>query len=101
PPPTHTSTLSLPDALPIFWTVDGLAPASLAFARHPALRSSDFPLTPQGQRPSFFPPPCRSRCHEGNANEALRDHLSKYSPRLATDRKSTRLNSSHVAISYA
>jgi hypothetical protein len=37
------------------WTVGRLTPVSLAFTRHPALCSSDFPLaSSRNQRPSFF-----------------------------------------------
>src|SRR5699024_11731952 len=75
PAPSTTYTLSLHDALPIFSRNPGPTPGSSALAR---FANSGMP------RPS-----------------SVRPHHSA-SPRIIReDRKSTRLNSSHVSISYA
>src|SRR5207253_9331928 len=73
PAPTVIYTLSLHDALPIF------SCRNLSLLHHPAQKQS---LFVSGSR--RYHPGCRDRQR-----------------RMVADRKSTRLNSSHVAISYA
>src|SRR5690606_40452062 len=90
--PTALSTLSLHDALPIY---DRLV---LRFARH------DVPLIPH--------PGCAlhttcdtasgtRRSTGGFAKATVTTAATGKTARIAIDRKSTRLNSSHVKISYA
>src|SRR5437660_7348398 len=74
PPPPEIYTLSLHDALPISYTVVARGDALILNRR----RAADAVLSPAG--PDAF----------------VADTL-----RLSLDRKSTRLNSSHVASSYA
>src|SRR5207253_10632746 len=95
---SETHTLSLHDALPI--STQSL-PRLKKIPNAPAPRASPLPRpAAQSQRvatvrrdatsPSPAPPPDASRPN-GTASAAVRTR----------DRKSTRLNSSHVAISYA
>src|SRR5207249_12294505 len=79
PATTHISTLSLHDALPISRT------ASLAFACSNAS--------------SFFCVAARSPCSSSTLRTSV--FRSAEEARCVRDRKSTRLNSSHVSISYA
>src|SRR5207249_5487042 len=85
----RTSPLSLHDALPIFddgALVDALRDGKLGgagldtFAREPLPADSPLWSLP---------------------NVVVTPHASNSSPRVRQDRKSTRLNSSHVSISYA
>src|SRR5690625_7007781 len=78
PPPTHNHTLSLHDALPI----SGHQRDEAATERDRLWEQADQLALEKGQA--------------ATANQAETDRLTE-----AQDRKSTRLNSSHVAISYA
>src|SRR5207249_10896118 len=93
PPPTGIDTLSLHDALPI-WVLDadgGRSPApGLARAR-PAPRGA--PRRGPGVSQADLSIPFRRRAGRAMEDAFLQEAL--------TDRKSTRLNSSHVSISYA
>src|SRR5439155_23935854 len=94
PPPPVISTLSLHDALPIFdvfmprsRTVVTPAPSDrIMFEAHLYAEISGGSSSDCVARSLA---PSQARCAWNGAND------------LATDRKSTRLNSSHVAISYA
>src|SRR5690606_42001433 len=99
-PATYTfSPLSLPDALPISRksAVDVHARTSLVFG------SGGGPLDPGPPNPSYHPQQLQNRALRyharcaGPARRIARDRPST----TARDRKSTRLNSSHVKISYA
>src|SRR5438874_13426862 len=79
PPPTEIYTLSLHDALPI----SGLPRGDGQLARRRLVPRRARLVRRAGQRPGREAPPLR-QAHP-----------------LARDRKSTRLNSSHVEISYA
>src|SRR5699024_12879003 len=85
PPPTAIYTLSLHDALPICTTAVVFSVVSLVALRFtlPGRERSDAAESPSA--------PAASR-HTGRAGTRVL---------LALDRKSTRLNSSHVSISYA
>src|SRR5690606_41580925 len=93
PPPPAPSTLSLHDALPIL-------PASVAgwdMSNHTPHGWSPRPPWPQSRR-------SRSCARlGGRLGSCLCSPVARERRRLAptTDRKSTRLNSSHVKISYA
>src|SRR5207244_12921043 len=82
-PPTAISTLSLHDALPISCRRDPPIPRASPTARSPPTR----------RRRGGHPTPCTCSCR------TCRRRAS--STRARTDRKSTRLNSSHQIISYA
>src|SRR5690606_41312024 len=97
PVSTHTPTLSLPDALPISADPPGY---------HPLLTEEDRPgLQNTGVIESISPPaspvPETSRrgSPTGIALVAIAAAMAVLT--LLVDRKSTRLNSSHVKISYA
>src|SRR5690349_22714005 len=78
--PTEIYTLSLHDALPIFPGVGEKPEAAPPGEEPPAVRDASI----------------------GDLLDALRDVLKRIRPpRAHEDRKSTRLNSSHVEISYA
>src|SRR5690606_41204543 len=90
PPTTHLYTLSLHDALPISAT-DSADP----------LRS---PLgSPEPAPPGRTPPPAARSTGSRRAEQRadIRRHSHDRREREQGDRKSTRLNSSHVKISYA
>src|SRR5207253_9091838 len=92
PPTTHFYTLSLHDALPI-----SLSDAPRAAGRDPGR------LLPVATRSSARPPPLQDR-NRGLSPDPGRPRRRVACPgggRSRRDRKSTRLNSSHVAISYA
>src|SRR5207249_11360819 len=97
PPPTATSPLSLHDALPISQhRAAAAAPGRLGHAAGPADRAraagGAYGRAADGTHPAT--PVAR----------ALRSHAARRSEgagRARVDRKSTRLNSSHVSISYA
>src|SRR5699024_11898237 len=85
PPPTPPSTPSLHDALPIF-------PRRRPPSAPPSARCSS--------RSHFSPPgPCSARPESGRSGGRRPDGPRRTGSAL--DRKSTRLNSSHVSISYA
>src|SRR5688500_19588520 len=70
----------------------------------PTRRSSDLP--PARSPPSAAPPdpyrrPPALRRRESSGRRPARDGAAGRRPRGASDRKSTRLNSSHLVISYA
>src|SRR5207253_9769967 len=98
PPTTHTSPLSLHDALPISVLAHHAAAARRQGAvRRPALRRNGS-LGTGSLRRSAHPAGTAHR-EVGRRlwpRQDLRGHRQG-----RTDRKSTRLNSSHVAISYA
>src|SRR5699024_11518756 len=83
---TDISTLSLHDALPIL-TITDLVKSLSHMPRVAYSVGSAVQLLPQG------------RDTLGSVRYA--NHLRAHSPRQHRDRKSTRLNSSHVSISYA
>src|SRR5699024_12796961 len=85
--PTLTSTLPLHDALPISSTASGTARAAGVMRTEPPWWCSTRGST---SSVSTTPPPAQST---GTSPAPA--------PEPPTDRKSTRLNSSHVSISYA
>src|SRR5207302_11055321 len=87
PPSSYIYTLSLHDALPIY---QGIV---LFVALTADRRRSPCQDVPQ-QAPSYFD-------HEQAKRWKTPQATWRPNPRLASDRKSTRLNSSHVKISYA
>src|SRR5205814_10459963 len=93
PPPTHTHALSLHDALPIC--------AASATARSDgcvAMQAGDPPRIAWRRLSPFSaaqPLPGLRLLHGANSSSR------KYGQRNKRDRKSTRLNSSHLGISYA
>src|SRR5690606_41464267 len=94
--PAHSSTLSLHDALPI----------SVIFSRAvKRLRYSRLCLRRIDGHEVIYVSPMHSRFSRlrGRCRSAFLGHLDQvlYLPDHAPDRKSTRLNSSHVKISYA
>src|SRR5207249_11641924 len=101
-PPSHPAsyTLSLHDALPIF-DVDGETAIMFvdgAFSH--AVRKGPI-LTPDGAMTDELFAPEEIRPRDPSAAElALAEQVLTY-VRGRLDRKSTRLNSSHVSISYA
>src|SRR5437773_4810071 len=84
---TYTHTLSLHDALPIFENLD-------AVARQP-LRSWHAQFADHGLQPGH------GVAHQGGAELGLEAVEFVVDRRQGKDRKSTRLNSSHITISYA
>src|SRR5439155_26846722 len=97
PPPPHIYTLSLHDALPI-------SPRSCSHG-HPAEGTAARPPRHRRRPPSRSP--SRQRRRRAHIERSAQRPASCSAPRAETvgysseDRKSTRLNSSHVAISYA
>src|SRR5207302_9937913 len=91
PPTPETSPLSLHDALPI-WTAAGSNTGRNCFARNG-------PLPLQHPEPSCWCRPQRVTIQAAVGNSRL-VQIRERRARPA-DRKSTRLNSSHVKISYA
>src|SRR5439155_25697855 len=95
-PPTQISTLSLHDALPIFKangrrrTLISLTHGTMANAMPQAL----------GAKRAFPDRQVISMSGDGGLSMLLGDLLTAIQEKIP-DRKSTRLNSSHVAISYA
>src|SRR5439155_18717200 len=88
-PPTHIYTLSLHDALPISTTPTSSTPSTTASATSSSTTTASFALDFDGARDlTLFK-------YGGARGRVLRRS------RARRDRKSTRLNSSHVAISYA
>src|SRR5690606_42110559 len=93
-PPSATSTLSLHDALPIL--NDTTSGADLAAKKLPELQAIAAGLGIKGAR----------RLRKGELIDAIRGGgaptaSAASAPAASSDRKSTRLNSSHVKISYA
>src|SRR5207249_6607611 len=95
PPPPQHYTLSLHDALPIFaahpW-VELRTPAE-ALAHHRPRGLAYLPTATYHEMEEWALPP-RARVRYQRAAEIL-------APAFGEDRKSTRLNSRHVSISYA
>src|SRR5207249_5267622 len=93
PAPTTTYTLSLHDALPIYWLEHWPCPRSTVAA-------CGFPLACRQTRQS-------ARSPGSNRTLCPMPAPRRFPPRCRAlqstflDRKSTRLNSSHVSISYA
>src|SRR5207253_7086880 len=101
PPPTPTPyTLSLHDALPISLARRECQPLHRTRLQEPQLIPGIVYLIRHGQTNSNV-----ARLYAGRSAESLnevgRREVEALLPRLGGDRKSTRLNSSHVAISYA
>src|SRR5699024_11353768 len=93
--PTLISSLSLHDALPI--SAKRWAPSDIGCAKKSA-RKSVRKSTRKKKSPSAAPPPADLF----PKNAALQSQASDSGAAFACpDRKSTRLNSSHVSISYA
>src|SRR5205085_12391599 len=97
PAPTRIDSLSLHDALPIYHPGGGVQRVEVGIARrvdetYLALRHRSNP------KPSGFPVAAAWEGHEGRLR---RSRLGKRDRARSTDRKSTRLNSSHSQISYA
>src|SRR5207249_10698159 len=93
PPPPHTSTLSLHDALPICLpkgvTKEGLAAAKSGLD---SLKSQWAEATSAATSGDYITAMAKAEGVKTKAAEMMRS---------LGDRKSTRLNSSHVSISYA
>src|SRR5699024_12430722 len=91
-----TSTPSLHDALPICFTLANPTRLPRLHRNHPGSRhDSRSPAAHAGTcHPTSTPAPKRSRPHGY-------EYQDQDSPSPTPDRKSTRLNSSHVSISYA
>src|SRR5205814_10444603 len=85
PPPTHY-TLSLHDALPIWCNNRGLTPPARQEGAGPQHRRDGRGGAARGR---------------GDHVRQARGHLHDRGAREQVDRKSTRLNSSHLGISYA
>src|SRR5207302_5496755 len=88
-PTTEIYTLSLHDALPIL----------IKFAERPALGLIDQRGAIRREKGAFMQP-VRSYIHHGKRGNLEKSGL-RFSTKAFLDRKSTRLNSSHVKISYA
>src|SRR3712207_7321014 len=82
---TEIYTLSLHDALPIYCATVGLATSAFTTAR-----------SVLGSRPTIF-----ACTRVPSLNTASRTDCGRFAAGATTDRKSTRLNSSHANISYA
>src|SRR5205807_9082397 len=96
-PSTEISTLSLHDAFPISGRPGGPGRASYGRARPwgpPASRRPEAGGPGEAGRASWWGAP-------GEARPSGGDRVSRAARRWAQDRKSTRLNSSHLVISYA
>src|SRR5438067_8843432 len=78
-PPTQISPLSLHDALPIF----------------------DFPIGPGGAARTLWPGRTSAASAQAISTRCERSRALIACAEAALDRKSTRLNSSHVSTSYA
>src|SRR5207253_9964030 len=89
PPPTPLPTLSLHDALPIF------------VGPHQRARGAGDRLGKQPRRGLVVGPAHRRRGGAQPVGRVVPGHPPEERVHPALDRKSTRLNSSHVAISYA
>src|SRR5690606_41979543 len=85
--PTKLSTLSLHDALPIY-----------LLRQH---RPSRAHLAPEGVTPGRNPQPEATRGATFDHRTTVAEAPAEQPPASEPDRKSTRLNSSHVKISYA
>src|SRR5690606_42024715 len=98
-PPPHVSPLSLHDALPIFATQAGPVTLYPALSVVPDATTAEFDARyPEGADYVIVP------AMEPNDDPAALQWLNAQASKGATvigDRKSTRLNSSHVKISYA
>src|SRR5207253_10602466 len=101
PPPTHTYTLSLHDALPISREHSKSAP--YPNPTHEEKHEHDNRRSPAHDA---IRRTRHGELHGPRHRRPERDHRDGYARRCTRwrrgqDRKSTRLNSSHVAISYA
>src|SRR5699024_11475123 len=99
PAPPDSFTLSLHDALPIFDPE-----ASHTDAQKVLHASSHFQLLPDilAERPNISSfRTCNFHADTGQLHTQDPDTADHDPPALPLDRKSTRLNSSHVSISYA
>src|SRR5699024_12809040 len=93
-PPPHTYTLSLHDALPIYET----EPVEVTIAVLGLIHAR---AVPRLQQPLPHVVLDRRHAHARVASQFGHSHRGLLSCSCALDRKSTRLNSSHVSISYA
>src|SRR5690606_39671006 len=98
PPTTYISPLSLHDALPIYDQPARARPAvparPLALAMRPTGRIPD-------RAPADFPAVCVMGPTAAGKTELAVRLIEAFPFEIIRDRKSTRLNSSHVKISYA
>src|SRR5207249_11734861 len=97
PPPPHTSPLPLPAALPI------CSSPSRSISPPIGQQYFAFVTTSSAWAPSNVNPSSLSRSHEFRCPErqARQEPHHAISSAQTGDRKSTRLNSSHVSTSYA
>src|SRR5207253_11304346 len=100
-PRTETQTLSLHDALPIFGSVcsdeRGLHIRSRQFQDVEQSRPTPFCISDRASSPLYA---CKPRSKESPSIAGTFQNGWHCVLRQLADRKSTRLNSSHVAISY-
>src|SRR5690606_41715458 len=98
---TAISSLSLHDALPIFPTISHDAGGGCHAVQCPFL--IEVPCLPHAVIPGLVPGTSRRQGHLQHWHPPLAPSLIQRtsSPGLSQDRKSTRLNSSHVKSSYA
>src|SRR5207302_9924166 len=101
PPPTESYTLSLHDALPI--SVERLVGDQLVDRADPVQRPVEQGLQPRGlaRLPGDHVDGQGGVLVGGRQDDLGRPPAPALADRLRPDRKSTRLNSSHVKISYA
>src|SRR5690606_41480155 len=96
PAPTDTSPPALHDSLPVSTALASQARGD------PDLRDAGPCRTPaQGPAPGRHPPPARPTAREPPLSCACTARCSPTGCAATPDRKSTRLHSSHVKISYA
>src|SRR5205807_4372834 len=99
PSPTHTPTLSLHDALPISAPEELVSSTRLSPSYAKTLVPADellYMRRPSGSYLNVTVPPLA-----GKVTEVNRFSKSQAYVVVPVDRKSTRLNSSHLVISYA
>src|SRR5206468_5771625 len=92
--PTDISTLSLHDALPIWWLFFEATPLAPTIQSGAAAPHSIMEIESGSHADSFLDV-------EGMVARNRAATVSERTSRTSTDRKSTRLNSSHDQISYA
>src|SRR5690606_40246182 len=93
---SHAHTLSLHDALPIYAAT---CPGSVVASRKPCPVNGRLPPGTHGK--TGTPASANSRAAPENDDASAARAHTPVNTSGATDRKSTRLNSSHVKISYA
>src|SRR5690606_41882918 len=98
PTPLWSPSPASPTPSPSLFPHSSRAPRDLP--SFPTRRSSDLGFTqPQGPKPSLVAPPAGAQIASSATSPAPLDFRWSLAP--GADRKSTRLNSSHVKISYA